>query len=95
MNVWNSRPQKVVEAKKLYDFRKKLDIAPGAKGIKGCGRKPEHPEETHTDTGRMCNLHTDSRPRQELNLGPWCYEAAVLATVSPKLCQGWASTAWE
>ncbi|XP_072409904.1 uncharacterized protein [Chiloscyllium punctatum] len=25
-----------------------------------CGRKPEHQEETHADTGRMCKLHTDS-----------------------------------
>jgi len=35
-----------------------------------CGRKPEHPEETHADTGRMCKLHTDSDPSRELNLGP-------------------------
>ena len=33
-----------------------------------CGRKPEHPEETHADTGRMCKLHTDSDPR----LQGWC-----------------------
>ena len=38
-NVWNSLPQKVVEAKPLYDFKKKLDRALGAKGIKGYGGK--------------------------------------------------------
>jgi len=27
-----------------------------------CGRKPEHPEETHADTGRMCKLHRDPEP---------------------------------
>ena len=30
--------------------------------------------------GKMFKLHTD---RPELNLGPWCYEAAVLTTVPP------------
>ena len=39
VNVWNSLPQKVVEAKTLCDFKKKLDIALGAKGIKGYGAK--------------------------------------------------------
>ena len=39
VNVWNSLPQNVVEAKTLSDFRKKLDIALVAKGIKGYGRK--------------------------------------------------------
>ena len=39
MNVWNSLPQKVVEAKILCDFKEKLDIALGAKGIKGYGGK--------------------------------------------------------
>ena len=39
VNVWNSLPQKVVEAKTLCDFQKKLDIALGAKGIKGYGGK--------------------------------------------------------
>ena len=38
VNVWNSLPQKV-EAKILCDFKKKLDIALGAKGIKGYGWK--------------------------------------------------------
>ena len=33
VNVWNSLPQKVVEAKTLSDFKKKLDITLGAKGI--------------------------------------------------------------
>ena len=33
VNVWNSLPQNVVEAKMLCDFKKKLDIALGAKGI--------------------------------------------------------------
>ncbi|KAL6467312.1 hypothetical protein MHYP_G00251160 [Metynnis hypsauchen] len=27
-----------------------------------CGRKPENPEETHTDTGRTCRLHTERTP---------------------------------
>ena len=39
VNLWNSRPQKVVEIKTLCDFRKKLDIVFGAKGIKICGGK--------------------------------------------------------
>ena len=39
VNVWNSLPQKVVEAKTLCDFKKKLDIALGAKGITGYGEK--------------------------------------------------------
>ena len=34
VNVWNSLPQNV-EAKTLPDFKKKLDIAFGAKGIWG------------------------------------------------------------
>ena len=46
-----------------------------------CGRKLEHPEETHVDTMRACKLHTDSDPRLELNLGPWRCEAAALTTV--------------
>uniref|UniRef100_A0A8C4S240 Uncharacterized protein n=1 Tax=Erpetoichthys calabaricus TaxID=27687 RepID=A0A8C4S240_ERPCA len=32
-----------------------------------CGRKPEHPEETHADTGRTCKLHA-GRTR-EVNSG--------------------------
>jgi len=32
--------------------------------------KPEHPEESHTDTGRMCKLHTDSDPSRESNPDP-------------------------
>ena len=39
VNVWNSLPQNVVEAKTLSDFKNKLDIALGAKRIKGYGRK--------------------------------------------------------
>ena len=39
VSVWNSLSQNVVEAKILCDFKKKLDIAFGAKGIKGYGRK--------------------------------------------------------
>ena len=46
-----------------------------------CGRKPEHPEETHVT---ICKLHTDSDPSWELNLDLWCCEAAVLATVLPR-----------
>ena len=37
VNVWNSLPQNVVEAKKLSDFQKKLDLTLGAKGIEGKG----------------------------------------------------------
>ena len=48
-----------------------------------CGRKPEHPDETHADTRRMCKLHTDSDPSRESNPGPWSCEAAVLTTVLP------------
>ena len=33
--MWNSLPQNVVEAKTLSDFKKKLDIALEAKGIRG------------------------------------------------------------
>ena len=39
VNVWNSQPQNVVEVKTFSDFKKKLDIALGAKGIKGYGGK--------------------------------------------------------
>ena len=39
VNLWNSLPRKVAEAKTLCDFKKKLDIALGAKGIKGYGGK--------------------------------------------------------
>ena len=39
VNVWNSLPKKAVEAKTLSDFKKKLDIARGAKGIKGNGSR--------------------------------------------------------
>ena len=39
MNVWNSLPQNAVEAKTLWNFKKKFDIALGAKGIKGYGGK--------------------------------------------------------
>ena len=46
-----------------------------------CGRKLEHPEETHADMGRMCKLHTNSHPRPELNPGPWHCGAAVLTTL--------------
>ena len=48
-----------------------------------CGRKPEHPEETYADTGRMCKLHTDSHPSRESNPDHWSCEAAVLTTVPP------------
>ena len=37
--MWNLPPQNVVEAKTLFDFKKKLDIALGDKGIKGYGRR--------------------------------------------------------
>ena len=35
--MWNSLPQKVVEAKTLCDFEKRFDIALGATGIEGYG----------------------------------------------------------
>ena len=53
-----------------------------------CGRKQEHLEETHADTGRMCKLHTDSDPSWDLNPGPWRREAAVLTTVPPSIESG-------
>ena len=37
VNVWDSLSQNVVEAKTLSDFKKKLDIALGAKEIKRYG----------------------------------------------------------
>ena len=39
VNVWNSLSQNVVKAKTLSDFKKKLNVALGAKGIKGYGGK--------------------------------------------------------
>ncbi len=43
--------------------------------------RPEHPEKTHADTGRTCNLHLErSFPSQESNPGTSCYEATVLTT---------------
>ena len=39
VNVWNSLPQKVVEAKTFSDFKNKLATALGAKGIEGYGGK--------------------------------------------------------
>ena len=39
VNVWNSLPQDVVEAKTLSDLKKKLDMVLGDKGIKGYGGK--------------------------------------------------------
>ena len=38
VNVWNSLPQKVVQAKTLCDFKKKLDIALRIKGHGGKAR---------------------------------------------------------
>lgn len=32
----------------------------------GCGKKPEYLKKTHTHMGRMCQLHTDGGPGQEL-----------------------------
>ena len=49
-------------------------------------RKPEHPEETHADTGRICRLQL---PRPKLNPGPWRCEAAVL-TIEPSCHPRWA-----
>ena len=36
----------------------------------GCGRKPEHPEKTHTDTRRKCKLHIDRGSGQESTFSP-------------------------
>jgi len=64
-----------------------------------CGRKPEHPEETHANTGRMRKLHTDSDPSRESNQGPRSCEAALLTAVpssdhrSYLICTGLLSTA--
>ena len=41
VNLWSSLPQKVVEVKTFCDFKKELDIALGAKGIKEYGEKVE------------------------------------------------------
>ena len=37
VNVWNSLPQNVVEAKTLSDLKKKLDITLGLKGSRDMG----------------------------------------------------------
>ena len=39
VSLWNSLPQKVVEAKKLYIFKKQLDIALEVQGITDYGGK--------------------------------------------------------
>ena len=39
MSLWNSLPQKVVDAKTLNVFNRWLDLALGANGIKGYGEK--------------------------------------------------------
>ena len=44
-----------------------------------CGRKPEDPGATHTDTGRTCKLNTDSDPSLESH--PGLCETAVLTNV--------------
>jgi len=48
-----------------------------------CGRKPEHPEQTHSHGENVQTLHRQS-PRLELNPDPWRCEAAVLTTVPPR-----------
>ncbi len=45
------------------------------------GGEPEHLEETHTNTGRTCKLHTERPwPSWESNPGHSCFEATVLTT---------------
>ena len=39
VNLWNSLPQRAVEAKSLDGFKRELDRALGASGIKGYGEK--------------------------------------------------------
>ena len=39
MSLWNSLPQEVIDAKTLNVFKKRLDIALGANGIKAYGEK--------------------------------------------------------
>ena len=39
VSLWNSLPQEVVDAKTLNLFKRQLDIALGANGIKGYGEK--------------------------------------------------------
>ena len=39
VNLWNSLPQKVVEASSLAIFKRELDVALVAKGIRGYGEK--------------------------------------------------------
>ena len=37
VSLWNSLPQEIVDAKTLNAFKRRLDIALGANGIKGYG----------------------------------------------------------
>lgn len=53
--------------------------------IHTCGRKPEHPEETHTGTRRACEPHTGRPGLTGSNLKPACYESANHCTTTP-LC---------
>ena len=39
VSLWNSLPQEVADAKTLKVFKRQLDIALGANGIKGYGEK--------------------------------------------------------
>ncbi|KAF7646162.1 hypothetical protein LDENG_00192170 [Lucifuga dentata] len=48
----------------------------------GGGRKPEHLEGTHADTGRTCKLHTE-RPCPGRESNPSCCEATALTTAPP------------
>ena len=41
VSLWNSLPQEVADAKTLNAFKRQLDIALGANGIKGYGKKQD------------------------------------------------------
>ena len=50
-----------------------------------CRKKPEHPKENHTDTGRTCQFHTERIPDAPAGYStqsyPLCHHAALLELV--------------